>query len=128
MSGVRIYDLANDLGVPSKTLVDFLGKMGYPVKSHSSTIDNNLADRLRRQAQAQNIIGTKPKKAKRAVEEPVAAPHKEPAVAKGKPAVKPEPVPEPKAPETEAAPVAQPVEAQSVKADEPPAPPAPEPV
>jgi len=65
LSGVRIYDLANDLGVPSKTLVEFLGKMGYPVKSHSSTIDNNLADRLRRQAQAQNIIGTKPKKAKK---------------------------------------------------------------
>jgi translation initiation factor IF-2 len=123
LSGVRIYDLANDLGVPSKTLVEFLGKMGYPVKSHSSTIDNNLADRLRRQAQAQNIIGTKPRKAKK-IEEPVAAPHKEAAAPKAKQSAKPAHVMEPEAPEPETAPE-QPVEAQSVKTEEtpPPAPP-----
>ena len=122
MSGVRIYDLANDLGVPSKTLVDYLGKMGYPVKSHSSTIDNNLADRLRRQAQAQKVIGTKPRKTKKAVEEPVAAPHKEAAAPKAKRSAKPTHVMEPETPEPEATP-SQPVEAQSVKTEEAPAPP-----
>lgn len=121
MSGVRIYDLANDLGVPSKTLVDFLGKMGYPVKSHSSTIDNNLADRLRRQAQAQNLIGTKPKKTKKAVvaEEPAAAPRKGKIAPKGKQIALPEPAVEQEPSEPAAAP-AQPATAEPVKAEETP--------
>ncbi|MBI5815397.1 MAG: translation initiation factor IF-2 [Nitrospinae bacterium] len=69
MSGIRIYELAKDIGVQSKTLVDIIGKMGYPVKSHSSTIDNNLADRLRKQVAAMGIA-TKPKKARPKAEAP----------------------------------------------------------
>ena len=81
MTGIRIYELAKDIGVQSKILVDIIGKMGYPVKSHSSTIDNNLADRLRKQVQAQGIP-VKPKKVKPKVE-PVKEEEKPAAHAKG---------------------------------------------
>ncbi|MBI4665294.1 MAG: translation initiation factor IF-2 [Nitrospinae bacterium] len=64
MSGIRVYELAKEIGVQSKTLVDLLSKMGYPVKSHSSTIENSLADRLRRQTHAMGIAGTVKTKAK----------------------------------------------------------------
>ena len=55
--------MAKDLGVPSKKLVDLAMQMGYPVKSHSSTIDFGLADRLKKQAIVKGLA--KPKKAKK---------------------------------------------------------------
>ncbi|VAX18705.1 hypothetical protein MNBD_NITROSPINAE04-215, partial [hydrothermal vent metagenome] len=62
MSGVRIYELAKEYGVPNKALIDMLGGMGYPVKSHSSSIDMHLADRLRRQIKQKGLEKPRPKK------------------------------------------------------------------
>ncbi len=61
MSGVRVYELARELGVANKILLDLLNGMGYPVKSHSSSIDMHLGDRLRRQVKKMGLE-TKSKK------------------------------------------------------------------
>jgi translation initiation factor IF-2 len=44
---VRIYQLAKDLGVESKELMDVLDEMGVEYKSHSSTLDEDTADTVR---------------------------------------------------------------------------------
>jgi translation initiation factor IF-2 len=44
--GVRIYDLARRLAVPSRDLLDVLKDRGIEVASHMSTIDNATADIL----------------------------------------------------------------------------------
>jgi translation initiation factor IF-2 len=48
MSRVRIYELAKEAGLKSKELADKLIDMGYPVKSLSSTVDDNMAADIRR--------------------------------------------------------------------------------
>ncbi len=48
MSRVRVYELAKDAGLKSKELADKLIAMGYPIKSHSSTVDDDMAADIRR--------------------------------------------------------------------------------
>jgi translation initiation factor IF-2 len=48
MSRVRIYELAKEAGLKSKELADKLIALGYPVKSHSSTVDDDMAADIRR--------------------------------------------------------------------------------
>lgn len=42
--GVRIYDLARRLAVPSRDLLEMLRKRGIEAKSHMSTVDSSTAD------------------------------------------------------------------------------------
>lgn len=44
---VRIYQLAKDIGVETKELLDILDEMGVEYKSHSSTLDADTADTVR---------------------------------------------------------------------------------
>ncbi|MCL7487278.1 MAG: translation initiation factor IF-2 [Desulfobulbaceae bacterium] len=48
MSKVRIYELAKEAGLKSKELADKLIELGYPIKSHSSTVDEDTATDIRR--------------------------------------------------------------------------------
>ena len=48
MSRVRIYELAKEAGLKSKELADKLIAMGYPIKGHSSTVDEDMAADIRR--------------------------------------------------------------------------------
>ena len=48
MSRVRIYELAKEAGLKSKELAAKLIAMGYPIKSHSSTVDDDMAADIRR--------------------------------------------------------------------------------
>ncbi len=48
MSRVRIYELAKEAGLKSKELADRLIELGYPIKSHSSTVDDDMAADIRR--------------------------------------------------------------------------------
>lgn len=59
---VRIYDLARELGIPNKELIGMLkNSLGVTVKSHSSTISGEEADKLRSIASSNNKpIATKP--------------------------------------------------------------------
>ncbi|HZD38876.1 MAG TPA: translation initiation factor IF-2 N-terminal domain-containing protein, partial [Actinomycetes bacterium] len=47
MSNPRVYELAKELGVPSKDLLSRLTSMGVEAKSHSSTVSPDVADKLR---------------------------------------------------------------------------------
>lgn len=44
---MRLYELARDLGIESKELVDFLADLGAEVKNHMSTIESDIADLVR---------------------------------------------------------------------------------
>ena len=44
---VRVYELARELGLSNKELITLLEAEGESVKSHSSTIDADLADLIR---------------------------------------------------------------------------------
>ncbi len=47
MSKIRIYELARELNVPSKKLVEALADLDLNVQKHMSTIDNEVADIIR---------------------------------------------------------------------------------
>ncbi|MGQ4806822.1 Translation initiation factor IF-2 [Candidatus Entotheonellaceae bacterium PAL068K] len=44
MPNVRVYELARDIGIPSKSLVEKLRNQGIKIKSHMSTLDKETAD------------------------------------------------------------------------------------
>ncbi len=48
MSRVRIYELAKEAGMSSKALADKLIASGYEIKGHSSTVDDETADQIRK--------------------------------------------------------------------------------
>ncbi|MDH5638159.1 MAG: translation initiation factor IF-2 N-terminal domain-containing protein, partial [Nitrospinota bacterium] len=125
MSGIRVYELSRELFVKNKVLIDMLAGMGYPVKSHSSSIEFHLADRLRRQVKLQDL-GKPPKKkpakpkakaaeAKAKAPQPTAdqAPPKAPEAAEPPP----KPASKEKSPEVEKAPLEEP---KPKKAPKPP--------
>ncbi len=47
MSKVRVYELARDIGIESKDLVDFLAELGAEIKNHMSTIEDDIAQMVR---------------------------------------------------------------------------------
>jgi translation initiation factor IF-2 len=53
MSRVRIYELAKEAGMESKVLAEQLIELGYNIKSHSSTVEDTVADEIR-----SKILGT----------------------------------------------------------------------
>jgi len=46
---VRVYELAAEAGMSSKELVEKLLELGYDIKSHSSAVDRQTAETIRRQ-------------------------------------------------------------------------------
>jgi translation initiation factor IF-2 len=56
MAKVRVYTLAKEAGIEGKELADKLIDMGYDVKSHSSALDETVADEVR---QKLGLIETK---------------------------------------------------------------------
>lgn len=49
MSRVRIYELAKEAGMASKALADKLIELGYDIKGHSSTVDDETALKIRKE-------------------------------------------------------------------------------
>lgn len=148
MATMRIHELAKELGVPSKELVELLKKKGADVKNHMSTIDEDVAESVREElgAPPAKVKKTVPK-AKKKVEPKAAKPKAKPAPPKkAKPAppkkAKPAPLKETKpappkkvkpAPPKKAKPEAPSPEPEPVAPPTPPvevveAPPPPEPV
>ena len=52
---VRVYELARDLGLTNKEAIDLAMSLGIGVKSHSSSIEDAQADRVRRKADAEGL-------------------------------------------------------------------------
>jgi translation initiation factor IF-2 len=90
---MRVYELAKELGTPSKEIVELLKKKGADIKNHMSTIDETLAETVRKELAAPPKKVAKKKAAKPKKAEPKAAKPK----AKAAPAKKAKPAPPKKA-------------------------------
>ena len=114
MAKPRVHEVAKELGLTSKQVLQHLERIGNPVKSHASTIDEALADRVRAE------LGNGAPQA----EAPATAP--KPADAKAKPAARAKPKPAPEAqpapaPEPQAEAEPEPAPAAAEPEPEPPA-------
>lgn len=49
MAKVRVHEIAKELGIPSKEMVDKLQKMGLDVKNHMSTVDESQVSWVKKQ-------------------------------------------------------------------------------
>src|SRR6185369_4759055 len=52
---IRVYELARELGVDNKVVVELSNELKIGVKSHSSSIDEPSADRVRRLADSRGL-------------------------------------------------------------------------
>ncbi len=52
---IRVYELAKELGMTNKETVDLSVSLGIGIKSHSSSIEDAQADRVRRKADADGL-------------------------------------------------------------------------
>jgi translation initiation factor IF-2 len=106
MAKPRVHEVAKELGLTSKEVLAHLEKIGQPVKSHSSTIEESLADRVK--TELSNGSETESTKAapKKAPAKAKKAPAKKSPAKKSEPKAASEEAPEPKspAPKTEPAP------------------------
>lgn len=48
MAKKRIYELAKEYNVSSKAMVDIIRESGFPVKSHSSAVDDRILEAVRK--------------------------------------------------------------------------------
>ena len=55
MGRIKLYDIAKELNIPSKELVDLAIKLKMDVKSHLSAISEEDAEKLRKEAKNQNL-------------------------------------------------------------------------
>ncbi|MGH2694919.1 MAG: translation initiation factor IF-2 [Actinomycetota bacterium] len=106
MAKPRVHEVAKELGLSSKEVLAHLEKIGEPVKSHASTIDEALAERVKSELSDGAAVPTKARrKAQKQEPKAKAAPAKAPAKAKAKakeapaePATEPAPAPPPPEP------------------------------
>ncbi|MDP8987822.1 MAG: translation initiation factor IF-2 N-terminal domain-containing protein, partial [Actinomycetota bacterium] len=54
-SKIRVYELARELGLTNKETLDLCEALGIGVRSHSSSIVDAQADRVRRKADAEGL-------------------------------------------------------------------------
>ena len=75
---IRLYELARELGLTNKEALDLSLALGIGVKSHSSSIEDAQADRVRRRAARDGLIREhqpeEPKEAKSRARSTKAAP------------------------------------------------------
>src|ERR687884_2043608 len=90
---IRVYELARELGLSNKEALDLCERLRIGVKSHSSSIEDPQADRVRRLADAEGL---------RRPTQPEAEP--EAAAASAAPPPAPAPADAPEAPAEPAAP------------------------
>ena len=116
MANPRVHEVAKELGLTSKEVLAHLESIGEAVKSHSSTVSEEIAARLRTELGngATAAAPAKPAAKKPAAKAPASKPAPKPAQAKteAKPASAAKPAPakaEPKAPAAQAAPKTEPV-------------------
>ena len=82
---IRVYELAKELGLTNKEGLELALSLGIGVKSHSSSIEDAQADRVRRKADAEGlrrpVQPEEPAPAKKAAKKAVPAAKKAPAAA-----------------------------------------------
>src|SRR4051794_41229469 len=94
---LRVYELARELGMTNKETLDLCEALGIGVKTHSSSIEDAQADRVRRKAEREGLV-----RDEQPPEPEVKKPAKKAAAKKAAPAeaepVVPEPAPVAEAP------------------------------
>ena len=79
---IRVYELARELGLTNKEMLDLAESLGIGVKSHSSSIEEAQADRARRKADQlgirRDVSPPEPEPAKKAKAAKKAAPAEAP--------------------------------------------------
>ncbi|RME29771.1 MAG: translation initiation factor IF-2 [Deltaproteobacteria bacterium] len=90
MSKMRVYEIAKEVGLESKALVEKLKEMGYEVRSHASSLDadvaNNIIEKLKaeknervvEQRVSSGVIRRRARVVRRPAEQPPAAAEKSP--------------------------------------------------
>jgi translation initiation factor IF-2 len=129
MAKPRVHEVAKELGLTSKEVLAHLEKIGQPVKSHSSSIEEALADRVRSELSTGSTTEEKaaPKKSEGKAAQGPAAKKSEPRADAGKSAPTPrEPMAEQPAKTPAAETKAPPKRAAEAPATKPPAKPSPE--
>ena len=53
---LRVHELAKELGMTNKETLDLALSLGIGVKTHSSSIEDAQADRVRRKAEKEGLI------------------------------------------------------------------------
>jgi len=92
---IRVYELARELGLSNKETLDVCSALGIGVKSHSSSIEDAQADRVRRKAEREGLKReVQPEEPKKAAKKAAPAAEPAPAVAE---APAPDEVPAPAA-------------------------------
>ena len=127
MANPRVHEVAKELGLTSKEVLAHLDKIGEGVKSHASTITEDVAARIKTELSGNGAAGEKaPAKKATAKKAPAKAPATKPPAkapaAASAPAAKADAAPkaEPKtAPKAEAAPKAEPQPAPKVEPEPP---------
>src|SRR5215218_1964931 len=89
---IRVYELARELGVENAVVLDLANELKIGVKSHSSSIDDPSADRVRRLADSKGL------RREPTVEEPEPAPAEPEPEPEKIPAAKEAPAPKEPAP------------------------------
>lgn len=54
MAKARVYELAKELGVGNKEILEQLKKKNVEVKNHMSTVEDNVAEEIRRENAGRN--------------------------------------------------------------------------
>src|SRR5215472_5648688 len=93
---IRVYELARELGVENQVVLDLAERLKIGVKSHSSSIDDPSADRVRRLADSEGL--RREPIVEEAEPEPTPKPAKRATRAKVAEVVEVAPAPEPEAP------------------------------
>ena len=70
MAKARVYELAKELGVGNKEILEQLKKKNVEVKNHMSTVEDNVAEEIRRENAGRN---EEPAKAEPAAEKAAAS-------------------------------------------------------
>src|SRR5574339_136515 len=80
MTNVRVFQLARDLNLSSQEVIDRLRKLGVEVKTASSSVDEDTADKLKRAfkidaltTRKRRIYGSEEDEAERELQEQAAA-------------------------------------------------------
>src|SRR5580693_5398108 len=68
---IRVYELGRELGLTNKEALDLCLALGIGVKSHSSSIEDAQADRVRRKADSEGLRRPVEAEAPAAAPEPV---------------------------------------------------------
>ncbi|MGZ8766406.1 MAG: translation initiation factor IF-2, partial [Acidimicrobiia bacterium] len=118
---IRVYELARELGVENHVVLELSEELKIGVKSHSSSIDNPSADRVRRLADSKGLR-REPIVEEKPTEKPAAKTEKKPApVRSGRPLITPADTPRvaPDAPAEPAAPAHRVVRSKPMPAEAP---------